>query len=241
MSPAGRWWRRGLAALLVVAAGVILAGCSAAGASAPRSAPASDSDLTTTKYEKYYIPQVRGPQVLDQYTDAQLIAFAKAICAGIRNHDGSVADFFAADTPSKTTVDQLLYLSATGAYCRSYVDDAEAYDRANPAPVDPAPVTPTPTSEAAITVTYAVTGNGSRASTVTFNDPSGSGASIAQDTQASLPWTKTYTLRQADLAGLYTLSAQDDNGSSITCTITVDGKVIDTHTATGPYAIASCS
>lgn len=36
------------------------------------------------------------------------------------------------------------------------------------------------------------------------------------------------------------VSAQNGGGGTITCSITVDGKVVKQGTATGEYAIASC-
>jgi hypothetical protein len=42
-------------------------------------------------------------------------------------------------------------------------------------------------------------------------------------------------------SGFLSVSAQDDNGTSITCEIIgVDGSSLSKHTSTGAYAIASC-
>lgn len=35
-------------------------------------------------------------------------------------------------------------------------------------------------------------------------------------------------------------SAQNEGAGELTCTITVDGKVVSTHTSTGDYAIVTC-
>lgn len=59
------------------------------------------------------------------------------------------------------------------------------------------------------------------------------------ETAPTLPWTK-----QAENKGVYkggTLTATaDENGGTVTCKITVDGEVVSTNTATGPFATASC-
>ncbi|MEU4768614.1 MmpS family transport accessory protein [Actinosynnema sp. NPDC023794] len=58
------------------------------------------------------------------------------------------------------------------------------------------------------------------------------------ETAPTLPWTK-----QAENQGVYkggTLTATvDENGGTVSCKITVDGEVVSTNTATGPFATAS--
>lgn len=64
-------------------------------------------------------------------------------------------------------------------------------------------------------------------------------SNVSQDTAASLPWTKN-----VDVTGLgkyVSLTSNDENGGSITCTIRQGDKVISTNTANGPFASASCS
>lgn len=76
-----------------------------------------------------------------------------------------------------------------------------------------------------------VTSNGSSA-TITYTED----GSIEQATNASLPWQKVVT--RGDFVSL---SAQDDDGTTITCQIlNYDGTIASQHTATGAYAIASC-
>ncbi len=96
------------------------------------------------------------------------------------------------------------------------------------------------------TVVYSATGNNtSTATDITYYTiQQGSGQSgEAQDTNAALPWSKTITA-----SGLFTAysvsvtNAIDAPGlSGVTCTITVDGKVVNTNTANGPGATASCT
>lgn len=83
-------------------------------------------------------------------------------------------------------------------------------------------------------IVYSVTGNGSRAS-ITWTIP-GSTGSIAQDGNASLPWSISFPYQ----SGYTSVLAQMLNGSSITCTITVNGVVTKQVTSTGQFAIAVC-
>lgn len=92
-------------------------------------------------------------------------------------------------------------------------------------------------------VTYDVTGDGTKATSVTyltFNDGS-SGTSQANDT--AVPFHKVVPIKGDTLfsTSLFSLVAQSADGNTITCKITVDGKVISTNTSTGPYAVATCS
>ncbi|QPZ38306.1 MmpS family transport accessory protein [Paramicrobacterium chengjingii] len=82
--------------------------------------------------------------------------------------------------------------------------------------------------------TYRVTGNGSTAM-ITWSGPNS--YSIEQDANASLPWEKYFK----SSGGFANFSAQMNNGSSITCTVIRDGKVVMEHTSTGLYAVVSCA
>jgi hypothetical protein len=87
---------------------------------------------------------------------------------------------------------------------------------------------PSPTKPAAQTVTYSVTGS---AADVTYG-PSGS------DFQGSVPMTKTETLDSN--ASYYAITAQLQGSGEVSCSIEVNGKVIDHATAEGDYNIADC-
>ncbi|BCJ37154.1 hypothetical protein Athai_46570 [Actinocatenispora thailandica] len=87
------------------------------------------------------------------------------------------------------------------------------------------------------TIVFKVTGNGvSKANDITY----GIGANQSQDNGAALPWTKkSHTDDSVLLLGL---TAQSDGTSgSITCSISVDGKVAVTNTSRGQYAVVTCN
>ena len=69
------------------------------------------------------------------------------------------------------------------------------------------------------------------AADVTYG-PSGS------DFQGSVPMTKTETLDSN--ASYYAITAQLQGGGQVSCSIEVNGKVIDHATAEGDYNIADC-
>lgn len=87
-------------------------------------------------------------------------------------------------------------------------------------------------------VVYTVAGAG-KATDITYSTDGGSGT--AQDSDAKLPWKKELTTK--GLFSIYTLSATNgfEAKGSITCTITVDGKVLQTVTSKGAGATAMCS
>lgn len=103
------------------------------------------------------------------------------------------------------------------------------------------PPTPTPTPIASTTpdpvsmLTYSVTGNGSRAS-ITYTKVDGS-YGTTQVTDAHLPWSLTLPI-----TGLspHVLVAQAKDGSSISCSLSVDGEAPIVNTSTGSYAVVSC-
>lgn len=82
-------------------------------------------------------------------------------------------------------------------------------------------------------VVYKVFGNGSIA-LITWT---GEGGNIGQAAGVHLPWSHS---EGAD-GNFYSISAQDDNGTSITCEIFNDGDLVTKQTSTGRYAIAQCS
>jgi cytoskeletal protein RodZ len=91
------------------------------------------------------------------------------------------------------------------------------------------------------TIVYSVTGTG-QASDITYDTlQEGQGQNgEAQETNVTLPWTKTITA-----SGLFTAfdvsATVGSNGGSVTCTITEDGKQIATNTANGAFATADCT
>lgn len=83
-------------------------------------------------------------------------------------------------------------------------------------------------------VTYEVDSNGSL-SGVSYSDAMND---VQQITDVNAPWTITFTSRAT--VPEYGVSAET-NGSSVSCRITVNGHVHDQKSATGRYAVVSCS
>ncbi len=94
------------------------------------------------------------------------------------------------------------------------------------------------------TVVYSVTGSGTPKTPLityaTLQDGAGK-QGLAQVSNADLPWSKTITVSGQITA--FSVSVQ--NGpvglSYVVCTITENGKVLNTNTAKGPFAFASCN
>ncbi|WP_378148356.1 MmpS family transport accessory protein [Cnuibacter sp. UC19_7] len=88
-------------------------------------------------------------------------------------------------------------------------------------------------------VTFTVTGT-SGTGLITWSAPGS--FSIQQANDAALPWSTTFVRSSAP--GAYergTVSAQSDAWSgSITCEISVDGKVVQTRTSSGAFAVVLC-
>jgi hypothetical protein len=91
------------------------------------------------------------------------------------------------------------------------------------------------------TIVYTVTGDGP-ASNITYDTlEEGSGQNgKSQVTNVDLPWSKKIVA-----SGLFVIAdvsvAAGENGGSVTCTITEDGRQIATNTASGSFASAACS
>jgi len=86
-------------------------------------------------------------------------------------------------------------------------------------------------------IVFTVTGNGSRAM-VTWAPPGS--FSISQETNAALPWSRSFDDHGYGAYERGNFNAQSLNGNSITCTITANGVVVSQNTSTGPYAVVSC-
>jgi hypothetical protein len=85
------------------------------------------------------------------------------------------------------------------------------------------------------TIRYEVTGDAGTANNVTYMINHGE----QQETNVALPWSKDFTAD--DKFQALVVNAQNAGGGSISCTITVDGKVISQHTSNGQYAVVMCS
>lgn len=83
-------------------------------------------------------------------------------------------------------------------------------------------------------VVYRIRGSAPRA-LITYSTPSGQ----EQENGAAVPWKKAIKTHGVDTA---TISAQNQAASgTITCEITVDGKLVKRSTSSGGYAIATCT
>lgn len=88
-------------------------------------------------------------------------------------------------------------------------------------------------------VVYRVAGTSSAASLITYTT-SGAGTT-EQFSNAALPWAKSFSIK--GLAPVYQVMAQNrsDQTGTVTCSIEVDGKVVDTATGDGASTIAHCT
>ncbi|SDH48003.1 membrane protein [Leifsonia sp. 98AMF] len=112
------------------------------------------------------------------------------------------------------------------------------FSAATPTPTPtPTPV-PAPAPPPVDTVQYSVWGSGTSASSVTYSIPNGA-FSQSQVAGASIPWSVTLPITGRYNA--YVVLAQAGDGDSISCAITINGKIVDQQTSTGPYTIVTCS
>lgn len=129
-------------------------------------------------------------------------------------------------------------LALTGCSATSSTGAANA-----PASSTPAPATSTP-APAGRSVTYDVTGDGGAASNVSYSTFSGGGGGTESAANAVLPFQKVVPISDANLlsTSVFSLVGQaGPSGTTISCKITVDGKVIAQQTSTGAYAVVTCS
>ncbi|ATE57469.1 MmpS family transport accessory protein [Actinosynnema pretiosum] len=94
-------------------------------------------------------------------------------------------------------------------------------------------------SKKEVTVVYEVTGEAPSVSVSysTFGD--GNMQNSSEDV-TTLPWTKELKTTGLFSGGSLTVSTGAEGGS-VTCKVTVDGQEQKTSTASGPFAVASCS
>lgn len=83
-------------------------------------------------------------------------------------------------------------------------------------------------------VVVEVTGDGT-ATSITYSTQGGS----EQATDAALPFKKELDMK-GTLFGVIS-ATNGGNGTTVTCTVTVDGKQVSTNTATGEYGSATCN
>jgi hypothetical protein len=88
------------------------------------------------------------------------------------------------------------------------------------------------------TIVYGVTGSGT--ANITYDSFDNGHNGSAQNSDVSLPWTKTIV--GSGIFNYYTVTATlSEAGGTLTCSISVDGRRISTNSANGAFASASCS
>lgn len=89
------------------------------------------------------------------------------------------------------------------------------------------------------TITYEVTGD-AKTATVTYSSFGGGNSATNQESLTQLPWHKEVQAKGVLAGG--TLSVMtDENGGTVSCKVTVNGKEAKTATGTGPFASAICA
>jgi len=92
-----------------------------------------------------------------------------------------------------------------------------------------------PTTDNSRSVKYQVTGSASTVS-LTLNNATGGTEQIAS---ATLPWSESFTVQKGDF--LYVSAQNNGSSGSVTATVYVNNRVLQTATSTGAYVIATAS
>jgi hypothetical protein len=87
-------------------------------------------------------------------------------------------------------------------------------------------------------IVYEVTGDAANVD-VTYSVFNEDDFSTKDETVATLPWTKEVKTKGYVKEGQLIVTT-GEAGGTVTCKITVDGKEVETATATGPFAMATC-
>lgn len=87
-------------------------------------------------------------------------------------------------------------------------------------------------------IVYEVTGDATNVD-VTYSVFSDQNMSTKDETVATLPWSKEVKTKGYVKEGQLIVTTGEEGGS-VTCKVTVDGKVVDTQTATGQFVLATC-
>lgn len=131
-------------------------------------------------------------------------------------------------------------LAIVGAIAALALTGCSAPSTASPA----ASAAPSSAPAAGRTVTYDVTGDGGAASNISYSTFNGGGGGSESAANAPLPFQKVIPLQASTIlsSSVFSLVGQaGQNGTTISCKITVDGKVIAQQTSTGAYAVVTCS
>jgi heme/copper-type cytochrome/quinol oxidase subunit 2 len=89
------------------------------------------------------------------------------------------------------------------------------------------------------TITYEVTGDAKKA-TIDYSSFGGGSSATSQESVTQLPWHKELQAKGVLAGGTLTVTT-DENGGTVTCKVTVNGKETKTATGSGPFASAVCA
>lgn len=78
---------------------------------------------------------------------------------------------------------------------------------------------------------------GTTRASMTYNN----GINQAQENSTTAPWVRDYTTNSSMTVVLLAQNQAPGGGSTITCSIYVNGKLNVTNTSTGPYAVVTCT
>jgi hypothetical protein len=67
------------------------------------------------------------------------------------------------------------------------------------------------------------------------------GSDQSQANGSASPWSKTTTSTDDVTMASVVAQSQGDSGGTVSCTITVDGKVVKTNNSSGSYAVVTCT
>jgi hypothetical protein len=87
-------------------------------------------------------------------------------------------------------------------------------------------------------IVYEITGDATNVD-VTYSVFSDENMSTKDETVATLPWSKEVKTKGYVKEGQLIVTT-GEAGGSVTCKVTVDGKVVDEATASGPFELATC-
>jgi len=87
-------------------------------------------------------------------------------------------------------------------------------------------------------IVYEITGDAANVD-VTYTTFSNENAETKDEKVATLPWSKEVKAKGYVKEGQVIVTT-GEQGGSVTCKITVDGKEIESNTATGPFELATC-
>jgi hypothetical protein len=87
-------------------------------------------------------------------------------------------------------------------------------------------------------IVYEITGDATEVD-VTYSTFSDTNANTKDEHVAALPWTKEVKTKGYVKEGQVIVTT-GEAGGNVTCKITVDGKEVESNTASGPFAMATC-